>query len=188
MFWITVIGRDLCHHSNKMEGVFHLCRSCCQQPGGGRGDTCSRLSPLSLLGSQTGIAWRNRQLLLEDQAKKITTTFNRRAYAMLTETACLTTNPPIPKMAEASLCCFPPSDLQILALWSSTSLFKQEMTHCCRCIHPHRARIQPRSNSDSYRVCSRSAGNTVSQGNRTRSHLESIRSVIGESDRKSGAK
>lgn len=58
--------------------------------------------------------------------------------------------------------------------WFSTSLFKQEITHCCRCIHLHRARIQPRSNSDSYRVCSRSAGSTVSQGNRTRSHLESI--------------
>lgn len=56
--------------------------------------------------------------------------------------------------------------------------FKQEMTHCCRCIHLHRARIRPRSNSGSYRVCSRSAGSTVSRGNRTRSHLESIRSVI----------
>lgn len=45
----------------------YLHRSCCQQPGGGQGDTDSTLLPLSPSGNQTGISGRNMRPLLEDR-------------------------------------------------------------------------------------------------------------------------
>lgn len=45
----------------------YLHRSCCQQPGGGRGDTDSAALPLSPSGNQTGSAGRNMRPLLEDR-------------------------------------------------------------------------------------------------------------------------
>lgn len=51
-------------------GVFlknYLHRSCCQRPGGGRGDTDSAPLPLFPSGNQTGSAGRNMRPLLEDR-------------------------------------------------------------------------------------------------------------------------
>ena len=53
-------------HENR-ELRHYLRRSCCQWPGGGRGDTDSALLPLCPSGNQTGIAGRNMQPLLEDR-------------------------------------------------------------------------------------------------------------------------
>lgn len=63
-----------------------------------------------------------------------------------------------------------------LQIWKGN--IKEEITYWRRCIHLHRVCILLRSNSDSYRVCSRSVGNTVSPANRTRSHLELIWNIV----------
>ena len=64
-------SEQVLHHSYKPMGCLlkqhYLHRSCCQRPGGGRGDTDSAPLPLSPSGIQTGSAGRNMRLLLEDR-------------------------------------------------------------------------------------------------------------------------
>lgn len=219
MYFTTVMNRRV------LLVKLYLHRSCCQWPGGGRGDTDSALLPLPPSGNQTGIAGRDMPPLLEGKQGNlywepvremrlvrwnITTPHLTRVWLLPKDkTKMMQTNfqinfkwlIPIPAFyydLTMLLLSYKWIIFMFKTLWKSfywmafrfkTQFFfvlvfeiglqfKQEMTHCCRCIHLHPACIQAHNNSDSYRAYSCNAGNTVSPRSHTHSHLESIWDII----------